>query len=149
MPVALKANWMFRVTERQPAAPYHAGTRAAAFIAGLWPVVALAPLHAWLWGWSIAGYHAAVGGCYALCVVELLFASSTAIPFTAPHVSGRLRLKTRWPVYVLAPSILAGAPSARARSRAPRLRSRAVRRLPDAHAVRVEGLGLRAYGSRL
>jgi hypothetical protein len=111
MPVTLKANWLFRLTEHQPAAPYHQGTRWAAFAIGAWPVVVLAPLHAWLWGWSIGLYHALVGACYGACAVELLFATRTAIPFTVPHVSGSLRLKTRWPVYVFAPTILAGAPA--------------------------------------
>jgi hypothetical protein len=111
VPIALKANWLFRITERQGAARYHAGTRWAALAVGLVPVVALVPVHAAMWGWSAAAYHLLVGACYAAFIVELLFNVQVKAPFAAPYVSGSIRLKTRWLLYLFAASVLTSLPS--------------------------------------
>ena len=111
VPIALEANWLFRITERQGAARYHAGTRWAALAVGLVPIVALVPAHAAMWGWSAAAYHLLVGACYAAFVVELLFNVQVKVPFAAPYVSGSIRLKTRWLLYLFAASLLTSLPA--------------------------------------
>jgi hypothetical protein len=112
VPVTLAANWLFRVTERQPSSRYHAGTRWAALTVGLIPVVVLSPVHVSMWGWPVAAYHGLVGACYAAFIVELLFGVQTKVPFAAPYVSGGIRLKTRWPLYVFGASVLTAGPAA-------------------------------------
>jgi hypothetical protein len=111
VPVTLPANWLFRVTEGQPVSRYLAGIRWAAFAVGVLPVVVLVPVHALLWGWSIAAYHGLVGACYAAFIVELLFGSQTRAPFAAAYVSGSIQLKTRWLLYLFAGSVLTAGPA--------------------------------------
>jgi len=112
VPIALQANWLFRTTERQMAARYHAGTRWAARAVGLVPVVALVPLHVAMWGWSATVYHLIVGACYAIFIVELLFNVQEKVPFAAAYLSGSIRLKTRWLLYLFAASVLTSLPAA-------------------------------------
>jgi hypothetical protein len=112
VPIALQANWLFRTTERQMAARYHAGTRWAARAVGLVPVVALVPLHVAMWGWSATVYHLVVGACYAFFIVELLFNVQEKVPFAAAYLSGSIRLKTRWLLYLFAASVLTSLPAA-------------------------------------
>jgi hypothetical protein len=111
VPVALQANWLFRITERRAAARYHAGTRWAALAVALVPVAALVPAHVAMWGWSAAAYHLLVGAFYAAFIVELLFNVQVKVPFAAPYVSGSIRLKTRWLLYLFGASVLTTVPS--------------------------------------
>ncbi len=111
VPVSLGANWLFRVTEREPPYRYHVGTRRAALVIGILPVAILAPLHAWSWGMPAAGYHALVGACYTVAVVEVFFNACSKLPFAAPYVSGSLRLKTRWLLYLFGASALTAGPA--------------------------------------
>jgi hypothetical protein len=111
VPVALTANWLFRITERQPPSRYHAGTRWAAFAVGVLPVVALFPADGAMWGWTVAAYHLLVGACYAVLVVELLFNVQMKVPFAAPYISGSIRLKTRWLLYLFGASVLTTQPA--------------------------------------
>ncbi len=111
VPVALSANWLFRVTERRPASRYHAGTRRAAFAVSVLPVVVLFPAHAAMWGWPVAAYHLLVGICYVAFVVELLFNVQMKVPFAAPYISGSIRLKTRWLLYLFGASVLTTQPA--------------------------------------
>ena len=112
VPVTLPANWLFRVTEGQPVSRYHVGTRWAAFAVGALPVVALAPVDAALWGWPTAAYVGLVGACYVAFIVELLFGYQNTVPFAAAYVSGAIRLKTRWLLYVFGASVLTAGPAA-------------------------------------
>jgi hypothetical protein len=111
VPISLNANWLFRITEREPVQRYHVGTRRAALAVGLLPVFVLAPVHARLWGAAGAGYHALVGACYAVAVVELFFNACAKLPFAAPYISGSVRLKTRWLLYVFGASALTAGPA--------------------------------------
>jgi hypothetical protein len=111
VPVALKANWLFRVTEGRPPSRYHAGTRWAAFAVCVLPVLALFPADGAMWGWPVAAYHLLVGACYSAFVVELLFSVQMKVPFAAPYISGSIRLKTRWLLYLFAASVLTTQPA--------------------------------------
>jgi hypothetical protein len=141
VPVALAANWLFRITERQPADSYFAGARWAAFTVGVVPVVVLGPIHVSMWGWPIAIYHALVGACYSALIVELLFHVQTKVPFAAPYVSGSVRLKTRWLVYLFAASILTTPPAL--------LESRALRSGPLAWVLPIVLVGLATVLARV
>ena len=55
VPAMLPANWLFRITEQRPVAPYFKGARRAALSVGLLPVAAFVPVSAALWGWHAAG----------------------------------------------------------------------------------------------
>jgi hypothetical protein len=111
VPVSLPANWLFRLTEGSDVGPYHRGTRFAVFCAACVPILALLPLHVSLWTWGVLAFHLIVGILYAAFVVELLFNVLTKVPFTAPYISGSIRLKTRWWLYLLGAWTLTGVPS--------------------------------------
>lgn len=111
VPVSLSANWLFRVTEREPARRYHAGTRRAALAVGALPVCLLAPVYTWLWGVETASYHLLVGLCYTWLLVELFFGAVTKPACAAAYVSGSLRLKTRWLIYLFGASVLTAGPA--------------------------------------
>ena len=110
-PLTLPANWVFRVTEGTSVAPYHRGSRRAALAACLVALAALVPLHVSLWTWDIVVFHLVLGVLYAACVVEFLFNTQTRVPFTAPYISGSIRLKTRWWGYLVGAWLLTGIPS--------------------------------------
>lgn len=111
VPVSLPANWLFRLTEGGEVRPYHHGTRLAVLFAACIPILALLPLHASLWTWDVLAFHAIVGVLYAAFVVELLFNALVKVPFTAPYISGSIRLKTRWWLYLSGAWMLTGIPS--------------------------------------
>jgi hypothetical protein len=111
IPLVLPANWIFRVTEGERVGPYHVGTRGATLLACGLPVAALLPVHASLWSWDVVVYHAVVGVCYAVCIVEVLFNTCEKLAFTAPYVSGSIRLKTRWWMYLFGAWALTGVPA--------------------------------------
>jgi hypothetical protein len=100
-----QSNWLFRITERQGGA-LSRGRAVGALAIGLVPAVALVPLHVAMWGWSTAAYHLVVGACYAVFIVELLFNVQVKVPFAAAYLSGSIRLKTRWLLYLFAASVL-------------------------------------------
>jgi hypothetical protein len=111
VPATLPANWLFRLTERRPVAPYFAGARRAALLLGLIPIAACAPASVALFGWSAGAYHAAVGLLYAVFIVELFFNSLAKVPCTATYVSGQLKLKSRVGYYLFGAMALTGVPS--------------------------------------
>ena len=111
VPLTLPANWLFRITEGAGVRPYQRGSRQAAFTACVLPVAVLLPLHASLWTWDVVAFHAVVGVLYAEFIVEFLFHTLEKVPFTAPYVSGSIRLKTRWWAYFCGAWMLTGIPA--------------------------------------
>ena len=111
VPLTLPANWVFRVTERTPVRHYHAGARTAALVIGGLAVLLLAPVHWALWGSDVAAYLGLVGLLYAWLVVEMMFCAQGKVPFTAAYVSGSIRLKTRWLLYLFSAWTLTAIPA--------------------------------------
>jgi hypothetical protein len=111
IPLALPANWIFRVTESRTVADDHAGIRAVATVVGLLVVASLVPLHATLWSWDVAAYHALAGVLYVIVIVALFFGAQTKYPFAAPYVSGSIKLKSRWLLYLFGLWALTGLPA--------------------------------------
>ncbi len=111
VPQTLPANWVVRVTEGGAVAPDHAGVRAAAFTVGVLVVLALVPVHLATWSWDVALYHALIGILYSAFVAALFFSAQSKYPFAAPYISGALKLKSRWLVYLFGMSALTAVPS--------------------------------------
>jgi hypothetical protein len=80
-------------------------------VVGLAVVGALVPLHASLWSWDVAGYHVLFGTFYVVAIVSLFFSAQNKYPFAAPYVSGSIKLKSRWLLYLFALWALTGAPA--------------------------------------
>jgi hypothetical protein len=82
-PSELRANFVFRVTEREDSVVALRAASKVMLILGILPVTILPlPLHAWLWGWPTAAIHCA----YTLLLGLILRATFTMnfrkIPFT-------------------------------------------------------------------
>src|SRR5205085_1536660 len=81
---------------------YLAGSRAAIFFLVVLPLlVALAPLHLWLWGWYTAAVHFAFGVVMALALLELVFTGYDRMPFVSAFTPGRTILSPRFGLYLI------------------------------------------------
>ena len=98
MPAELCANWMFRVAWAGQPGRYFSGVRRAVFMLAMVLLLALAPLHALLWGWQVAAVHLAVGTLAAGLMVEAAFVGLRALPFTRAYGSTGT-FKFLWPLY--------------------------------------------------
>lgn len=100
VPAALPAHWVFRLTEGATVRDDHAGVRGVARVVGVSVVAALAPLHAALWPWDVTVYHAVLGLLYVHAVVALFFSTQDKYPLAAPYISGSIKLRSRWLLYL-------------------------------------------------
>ena len=102
IPVELKANWIFRLTECADFALYRAAVRRVMLWLGAAPVCVLAlAAHTALWGWRYALLHVAMLLLVALLLVEILLGGFAKIPFTCSFLPGRAELKTRLGVWAI------------------------------------------------
>jgi hypothetical protein len=97
-PVALEANWLFRVSEVHDPADYGRGVAAAALRVAVAPV--LLPLfvsYAFLFGPGRALAQITLALGVALITSEWLFLGFAKIPFTCSYLPGKARLQVTWP----------------------------------------------------
>ena len=98
MPAELRANWMFRVVWAGQPGRYFSGVRRAVFLLAMIVLLALAPLHALLWGWQVAAVHLVFGTLATALLVEAAFLGLRALPFTRAYGSTGT-FKFLWPLY--------------------------------------------------
>jgi hypothetical protein len=101
-PAELRSNWMFRLTAggEVDVTRYLAGVRRAVTACFVLPFfVALAPIHAVLWGSRVAALHFVCGLLWALVLAEVLLLGSRKLPFACPHVAGSANVKVFGAVY--------------------------------------------------
>ena len=93
IPLELRANWIFRITQVQPAAEYFAASRRAAYALALAPAwCALAVLFLSLWRWPQALGHLAVLIFLGMTIVEWWLHSFRKIPFACSYLPGKSNL---------------------------------------------------------
>lgn len=103
LPMDLRANWIFRITETGPEPERLNASRHIMLVYGLVPIVLLAVgVAVIVSGWITAAIHAIV--CLLLCLilVECLLAHVRKLPFTCVHVPGRANVKMLFPFYWIA-----------------------------------------------
>ncbi len=101
VPAELRANWVFRVSDRGEARRCLAGVKKAMMVFGVLPLFALLlPLHVLLWGWKAALLHILFGAVVSLLLVDLLLVSFEKFPFTCSYLPGKANLKVSWPIYL-------------------------------------------------
>lgn len=100
IPAELPGNWVFRVTEGADLRHAFAGVRRAfrAIAAGF--LLLFVPLHAVLWGWSLAAPHWLAGAAVALLLVEAMTLGFQKVPYTSSYVPGKGNLRYTWPLYL-------------------------------------------------
>jgi len=102
LPVALPANWIFRITESGAASRYLSGARTFLRFAALVPVAVIPfPIYASIWGWKIALIHTTFLTLIALLLVERLLWRFPKIPFTCSYLPGKANLKARLGAYFI------------------------------------------------
>jgi len=97
MPIALPANWIFRITAVHSPAAYFAAVRKALFAVSalpLWVVAAIAYLA--IWPWAPAIEHVIILVIVGILLVELLLHRFRKIPFACSYLPGKANLNVRF-----------------------------------------------------
>jgi hypothetical protein len=101
-PIALEANWVFRLAETRRTSRYTSGLRKAILLKFLAPLfLAVFAFHAVLWGFHGAAAHAAFGLIVSVLALQAAFFRYRKIPFACSWVPGKLKLQfTAIPVLI-------------------------------------------------
>lgn len=90
MPLALKANWIFRLTQIRPVAGYLAAIRRPLFVLAVFPVwLASAAFFLSMWPWRRALEHLAILGLWGILIAYLSLHGFQKIPFTCSYLPGK------------------------------------------------------------
>jgi hypothetical protein len=90
MPISLRANWIFRVTQVSRPWEYMAAIRRPLFVLAVAPVwVLCAGLLFSIWPWQLAVEHLVVLGLLGAIVAYVCLASFRKIPFTCSYLPGK------------------------------------------------------------
>ncbi|MFB3853520.1 MAG: hypothetical protein ACE148_06805 [Vicinamibacterales bacterium] len=102
VPAALKANWLFRVSEREGASVVATGVWRALILGVFLPfLLLLLPLHAAFWGWRIASFHFVFGFLVSGIVLQVVLFGFRKVPFACSYLPGKGHIKLVWPLYLL------------------------------------------------
>jgi hypothetical protein len=100
IPVELRANWLFRLTDPFAGGAYLGATRKTLLMFALAPVVMLsAPVYFAVWPWVKAAEHIAFLTAFGLLIIELALTGFAKVPFTCSYLPGRANLKIMFGVY--------------------------------------------------
>jgi hypothetical protein len=90
MPLALRANWIFRITEIQPASRYFSAIRRPLFVIAVAPVWLLsAAVLLWIMPFTAAAGHLVILGMWSALIAWLFLYNFHKIPFTCSCLPGK------------------------------------------------------------
>jgi len=96
LPIALPANWIFRMTAVHRPGAYFAAVRKALFVLAAAPAwLAAAILFPLLWPWRPAAGHVALMAAAAVLLVEFSLRRFRKIPFACSYLPGKANLQVR------------------------------------------------------
>jgi hypothetical protein len=96
MPIALRANWIFRTTAVHSPAAYSAAVRKALFALMAIPIwIFSAILFFAIWPMSFAGQHVAIMVVAGILMVEVSLHRFRKIPFACSYLPGKAKIHTR------------------------------------------------------
>jgi hypothetical protein len=94
LPIALRANWIFRITELHPPSAYLAAVRRTFVLLGIAPVcLCSCALFYSIWPWRIATEHLLVLALFGMILIELSLRGFRKIPFTCSYLPGKGNLQ--------------------------------------------------------
>ena len=100
IPVEVRANWLFRMTDANGRGAYLNATRKTLLLFAVAPVVAIAaPLYMAIWPWARALGHVAFLAALGLLIIELVLSGFAKVPFTCSYLPGKANLKIMFGVY--------------------------------------------------
>jgi hypothetical protein len=139
LPVSLKANWIFRITQLRPAQYYYLAARRSLQAVALVPSIALAPIMFFsLWPWQQALIHLVALSLWCIAITNFALLSNRSIPFTCSLRPGSSAMHLRLLVAVGAIVAL---------GKATAYEQRALQSLHDS-GLMLTALGLLALASR-
>jgi hypothetical protein len=90
MPIALRANWIFRMTEIRPARDYFSAIRRPLFVIAVAPVwLVAAGILLSIMPWRPAVGHLLILGLWSMLIAYLLLFNFHKIPFTCSYLPGK------------------------------------------------------------
>jgi hypothetical protein len=93
IPLELRANWIFRITQIREAAEYLSASRRAIYAVAFAPVwVTSAVLFLSLWPWRAAAGHLAVLACVGVILTQVCVHGFHKLPFTCSYLPGKSNL---------------------------------------------------------
>jgi hypothetical protein len=102
IPIAVEANWIFRLTETKDKKDYFTGLKKGIFFFVLFPLFVLLFLfYSFLWNWQIAFLHCLYGILLSLLLMEVLFYNYRKIPFACSYLPGKGKLHYFWILYLI------------------------------------------------
>ncbi len=102
VPVDLRANWIFRLTEEASPRPVLSAVRKLMFVVAVLPVVLVAlPAYSVLWGTGTGARFTAVVLLVLLLVLERLMRDFRKVPFTCSYLPGKSNLKFMFAIYAI------------------------------------------------
>jgi hypothetical protein len=100
IPVELRANWLFRLTDPFAHGAYLRAARKTLLTFALLPVVTLsACIYPAAWPWPKAAEHVVFLTVFGLLIIELALTGFAKVPFTCSYLPGRANLKIMFGVY--------------------------------------------------
>jgi hypothetical protein len=100
IPIEVRANWLFRLTDPFARDAYLDATRKTLLLFAVAPVVAIAaPIYMAVWPWPKALGHAAFLAAFSLLTIELALTGFAKVPFTCSYLPGKANLKIMFGVY--------------------------------------------------
>ena len=100
IPIELRANWLFRLTDPFSGGAYLKATRKTLLSLALAPVVTIAAsIYMAVWPWPRALGHTAFLAAFGLLIIELALTGFAKVPFTCSYLPGKANLKIMFGVY--------------------------------------------------
>jgi len=94
LPVTLRANWIYRITEVQSVALYTKALRRAFVLLVVAPVCAIfAALFLTIWPWKLAAPHLLCLGLLGIVLCELALHRFNKVPFTCSYLPGKANVQ--------------------------------------------------------
>ncbi len=102
IPVAVEANWIFRIGEAADKKHYMIGFKKGILFFAILPLFAvLFVFYAILWGWSAALFLCVFGSTVSALLVEIVFIKHRKIPFACTYLPGKGKMHIFWIVYLV------------------------------------------------
>jgi hypothetical protein len=103
MPLELKANWIFRITEVRGTSEYLAAVRRSLLLIAVAPVwVASAVLYLSIWPWRPVAGHLVALAILGMILADVCLFGFQKIPFTCSYLPGKTNVYVAFWVYVYA-----------------------------------------------
>jgi hypothetical protein len=107
IPTELPAAWTFRANAVEGSRSSHAAIRGAMVSLLVCAATLLAFMLSVASGWHEALWHTSFVALVVLLLIEVVAMTVPFIPFTRAYEPGHLKLKTRWPLYVIGVYVVA------------------------------------------